>query len=174
MPNETLAPKTPILSSKTLEKFSKTCGPELGHFEPLTSRRVLGRGRRHRPPTLHTRQPGRCATSERSRRPNFTANHRRTRPDRAGEAAAAATVGHRTFLDFSAILGHFRPTHISFPPFLDLLNSFRWSLFADSSPFERYDKNKVGRLLDRVLLPPQQPLDQGEGTDVFLVSWTFH
>ena len=106
MPNETLAPKTPILSSKTLEKFSKTCGPELGHFEPLTSHRVLGRGRRHRPPTLHTRQPGRCATSERSRRPNFTANHRRTRPDRTGEAAAATTVGHRTFLDF---FGHFRP-----------------------------------------------------------------
>ena len=57
---------------------------------------------------------------------------------------------------------------------LDLLNSFSWSLFADSSPFERYDKNKVGRLLDRVFRPPQQPLDQGEGIDVFLVSWAFH
>ena len=85
MPNETLAPKTPILSSKTLEKFSKTCGPELGHFKPLTSRRVLGRGKRHQPPTLHTRLPRRCAISERSRRANFTTNRRRTRRDLAGE-----------------------------------------------------------------------------------------
>ena len=70
--------------------------------------------------------------------------------------------------------GHFRPTHTSFPPVLDPLNSFPWSLFADSSLFERYDKNKVGRLLDLVFRPPQQPLDQGEGTDVFLVSLAFH
>ena len=138
------SPKTPILSSKTLEKFSKTCGPELGHFQPLASRRVLGRGRCHRPPTLHTHRPGRCATSGRSRQPNFTANRHRTRPDRVGEAAAAATMGHRAFLDFPAISGHFRPTQTSFPPFMDPLNSFPWSLFADSSPFERYDKNKVG------------------------------
>ena len=174
MPNETLAPKTPILSSKTLEKFSKTCGPELGHFELLASHRVLGRGRHHRPPTLHTRWPGRCATSGRSRRPNFTANRRRTLPDLAGEAAAAATVGHRTFLDFSAISGHFRPTLTSLPPFFDPLNSFPWSLFADSSPFESYDENKVGRRLDRVFRPPQQLLDQSNGTDEFLVSWAFH
>ena len=86
------------------------------------------------------------------------------------KAAAGSTVGHR----FSTFFGHFRPTHTSFPPFLDPLNSFLWSLFADSSPFERYDKNKVGRLLDRVFRPPQQPLDKGEGTDVFLVSWAFH
>ena len=70
-------------------------------------------------------------------------------------------MGHRKFLDFSAILGHFRPTHTSFPPFLDPLNSSTWSLFADSSPFESYDKNKVGLLLDRVFRPPQQLLDQG-------------
>ena len=42
----------------------------------------------------------------------------------AGEAAAAATVGHWYFLDFSAISGHFRPPHSSFPPFLDPLNPF--------------------------------------------------
>ena len=84
--------------------------------------------------------------------------------------AAAANLGHRIFVFF----GHLKPTHTSIPPFLDPLNSFSWSLFEDSSPFERYDKNKVGRLLDRVLWPPQQPLDQGEGTDVFLVSWAFH
>ena len=86
------------------------------------------------------------------------------------KAAMAANLGCRIFVFF----GHFRQPHTSFPPFLDPMNSFTWSLFADSSPFERYDKNKVGRLLDRVFRPPQQPLDQGEGTDVFLVSWAFH
>ena len=86
------------------------------------------------------------------------------------KAMAASNLGRRIFV-FS---GHFRPTHTSFPPFLDPLNSFPRSLFTDSSLFERYDKNKVGRLLVRVFRPPQQPLDQGEGTDVFLVSWYFH
>ena len=86
------------------------------------------------------------------------------------KAAAAANFGRRIFV-FS---GHFRPTHSSFPPFLDPLNSFPWSFSADSSPFERYGKNKFGRMLDRVFRPPQQPLDQGESTDVFLVSWAFH
>ena len=85
-------------------------------------------------------------------------------------AAAAANLGRKIFV-FS---GHFRPTHTSFPPFLDPLNSFQWSFSLDSSPFERYGKNKFDRLLDRVFRPPQQPLDQGKGTDVFLVSWAFH
>ena len=99
------------------------------------------------------------------------------RPSAAGrvriapaKSVAIANLGSRIFVFF----GHFRPTHTSFPPFLDPLNSFPWSLFADSSPFERYDKNKVGRMLDLVFRPPQQPLDQGDGTDVFLVSWAFH
>ena len=61
-------------------------------------------------------------------------------------AAAAATVGHRILL---------------------------FSFSSDSSPFERYDENKFGRRLDRVFWPPQQPLDQGKGTVVFLVSWDF-
>ena len=86
------------------------------------------------------------------------------------KAAAAANLGRRIFMFFS----HFRPTHNSFPPFLDPLNSFPWSFSLDSSPFERYCKNKFGRLLDRVFRPPQQPLDQDESTDVFLVSWAFH
>ena len=89
---------------------------------------------------------------------------------KSAKAAAAANLGRRIFV-FS---GHFRPTHTSFSSFLDPLNSFLWSVFSYSSPFERYDKNKVGRLLDRVFRPPQQPLDQGEGIDVFLVSWDFH
>ena len=89
---------------------------------------------------------------------------------RLAKATTAANLGRRIFMFF----GHLRPTHTSFPPFVDPLNSFPWSLFADSSPFKRYDKSKVGRLLDRVFRPPQQPLDQGEGTDVFLVSCAFH
>ena len=95
------------------------------------------------------------------------AGHARIRP---AKAAAAANLGSRIFV-FSS---HFRPTHSSFQPFLDPLNSFPWSFSPDSSPFERYGKNKFGRLLDRVFRPPQQPLDQGESTDVFLVSWAFH
>ena len=99
------------------------------------------------------------------------------RPSAAGrarigqaKAASSANLGRRIFVFFV----HFRHTHTSFPPFLDPLNSFSWSVFAYSSPFERYDKKKVGRLLDRDFRPPQQPLDQGEGTDMFLVSWAFH
>ena len=88
----------------------------------------------------------------------------------AKAAAAAANLDRRIFV-FS---GHLKPTHTSFPPFLDPLNSFPWPFSLDSSTFERYDKNKLGRLLDRVFRPPHQPLDQGKGTDVFLVSWALH
>ena len=65
---------------------------------------------------------------------------------------AAALVCHQNF----QLSGHFMPPHTSLPPFLDPLNSFPWSLFADSSPFESYDENKVGRRLDRVFRPPQR------------------
>ena len=99
------------------------------------------------------------------------------RPDATGrariepeKAAAASNFGRRIFV-FS---GHSKPTHTSFPPFFDPLNSFSWSFSLDSSPFERYSKNKFDRLLDRVFRPPQQPLDQGKGTDVFLISCDFH
>ena len=95
-------------------------------------------------------------------------------PGSGRRSGAAATVGNRAFRDFSAISGHVQPTHSSFPPFLDPLNSFPWSLFADSSPFESYDENKVGQQLDRVFRPPQRLLDQGNGIDEFLVSWAFH
>ena len=84
--------------------------------------------------------------------------------------AAAATLGRRIL----SFYGHFKPAHTSLPSFLDPLNSFPFSFSPDSSPFERYDKNKFGRLLDRVFRPPQPPLDQGESTDLFLVSWAFH
>ena len=85
-------------------------------------------------------------------------------------AEAAANLGRWIFV-FS---GHYRPTHTSFPQFLDPLNSFPWSFSPDSSPFVRYGKKKFVRLLDQVFRPPQQPLDQDKGTDVFLVSWAFH
>ena len=75
---------------------------------------------------------------------------RRTTVGRAqighANSVAAATVGRRILM-FS---GHSRTIHSSLPPFLDPLNTFPWSLFADSSPFERYDENKFGILLDRV------------------------
>ena len=174
MPNETLAPKTPFLNSKNLEDLSKLLDPSWVILEPLASHLILDQRRLLRPTTVHTRRPRRCATSGRSHRCNFTVSRRRTRPDRAGEAAAAATVGHRISLDFPAISGHFRPPHSSFPPFLDPLNSFPWSLFADSSPFGSYNENKIGRRLDRVFRPPQRLLDQGNGTNEFLVSWAFH
>ena len=100
-----------------------------------------------------------------------------SRPANAGRpqielenTAIATTLGRRIL----SIFGHFRLTHTSFLPFLDPLNSFPWSFSLDSSQFERYNKNKFSRLLDRVFLPSQKPLDQGEGTDVFLVSWAFH
>ena len=103
-------------------------------------------------------------------------DHRReiSRPIAAGRArigpanaAAAATLGRRILLFF----GHSRPIHISLPPFLDPLNSIPWSFSSDSTPFERYDKNKFGRRLDRVFRPLQQLLDQGKETAMFLVSW---
>ena len=86
------------------------------------------------------------------------------------KTTAVASVCRRIF-QFS---GHFRPPHSSFQPFLDPLYSFPWSLFADSSPFGSYDENKVGRRLDQVFRPPQRLLDQGNGTDEFLISWAFH
>ena len=142
-------------------------------FCSLESRERSDQTRHHRRELL-TRRTGRCATSGRSRRPNFTANRRRTRRDRAGEAAAATTVGHRYFHGFPAISGHFQPPHRSFPPFVDLLNSSTWSLFADFAPFGSYNKNEISRSLDRVFRPPQRLLDQGNGTNEFLVSWAFH
>ena len=169
MPNRTLPPKHSFSAPKTLEKLPKTVNPELGRFDPFSGQSGFGRGRRFWPPTLYAHRPGRRSTARRPCRPNFTVNRRRTRSDQAGESGGAATVGHR----FSSFFSHSRPTHTSLPPFLDPLNSFLWSFSSDSSPFKRYDENKFGRRLDRVFRPPQQPLDQGKGTAVFLVSWAF-
>ena len=71
-----------------------------------------------------------------------------SRPIDAGRAGiwpekttTVASVYRRIFQFF----GHLRPPYSSFLPFLDPLNSFPWSLFADSSPFGSYNENKVGR-----------------------------
>ena len=145
MPNRTLAPKHSFSAPKTLGKLPKTVNSELGRFAQFLGQSGFGRGRRFRPPPLYTRRPGRRSTARRHFRPNFTVNRRRTRSDRADERSeTASTVGCR----FSSFSGNSRPTHTSLPPFLDHLNSFPWSFFSDSSPFERYDENKFGRRLD--------------------------
>ena len=119
-------------------------------------------------PCARTRQGGAPPSDDLHRgisRP-ATAGHARIRP---ANTAAAATLGRR----ISPFFGHSSPAHTSLPPFLDPLNSFPGFFSLDSSPFERYDKKKFDRWLDRVFRPPHQPLDQGKGTDVFLVSWAF-
>ena len=117
----------------------------------------------------HTRQGGASPPDDLGRKVSQPTASGRARIGPTN-AAAAATLGRRIFV-FSS---HFKPTHTSFSPFLDPLNSFPRSFSPDSSPFESYGKNKFGRLLDRVFRPPQQPLDQGKGTDAFLISWAFH
>ena len=104
--------------------------------------------------------------------PQDEAGREISRPTDAGRAGiwpekttTAASVCRRIFRFF----GHFKPPHSSFPPFLDPLNSFPWSLFADSSPFRSYDENKVGRRLDRVFRPPQPLLDK---VMVLMSSWS--
>ena len=91
-----------------------------------------------------------------------------SRPTAAGRARIGPVNGRLWppwVAGFLCFFGHFRPTHTSFPPFLDPMNSFPWSFSLDSSPFESYGKNKFGRLLDQVFRPPQQPLDQGIHTE---------
>ena len=104
--------------------------------------------------------------------------HGQPPPDPPGSCRRSGGGGHResqeVFQLFRPFFGHFKPPHSSFPPFLDPLNSFPWSLFADSSLFESYNENKIGRRLDRVFRPPQRLLAQGNDTDEFLVSWDFH
>ena len=90
--------------------------------------------------------------------------------DRAGEGGGGGKFGSPDFFVFRPFQANPYLLSTIFGP-SELISVVP---FTDSSPFERYDKNKVGRLLDRVFRPPPQPLDQGEGTDVFMVSWAFH
>ena len=74
--------------------------PELGRFELLLDQTGFGRGRRFRPPPCCTRRPGRSAATRRLCRPNFTANHRRTSPDQAGERDGDRHGGSSDFVVF--------------------------------------------------------------------------
>ena len=120
-------------------------------------------------------------TGPRGAPPPNDAGRKILRPTAAGSVGigpanptAAAPFSHLSFVILQPFSGHFRPPHSSFPSFLDLLNSSTWSLFADFTPFGSYNKNEIGRSLDRVFRPPQRLLDQGNGTNEFLVSWAFH
>ena len=144
--------------------------PELGRFDPFLGRSGFSRGSRFRHHyCIRIGQGGAPPPDDLGRKIYLLAAAGRARIGPAN-TTAAATLGCRILSFF----GHLRSTHTSLSPFFDPLNSFPWSFSPDSSPFERYDKNKFDRLLDRVFRPPQQPLDQGKGTDVFLVSCSFH
>ena len=161
MPSEDPTPKLE-------RKSQKPKNPELGRFDPFLGRSAVGADSGHHYCT-RAKQGGAPPPDDLHRKISWPTAAGRARIEPAN-SAVAANLGRRIFVFF----GHFWPTHTSFPPFLDPLNSFPWSFSPDSSSFERYDKNKFGRLLDRVFRPPQQPLDQGKGTDMFLVSWDFH
>ena len=94
--------------------------------------------------------------------------HGQPPPDAPGSGRRSGDGGHRDHRTVLYFSGHFRPPHSSFPPFLDPLNSFPWSLFADSTPFGSYNENEIGQRLDRVFRLPQRLLDQGNGTNEFL------
>ena len=84
-------------------------------------------------------------------------------------AAAGAKVGRR----ISPFFQPFQADPYLPPPIFGPSELIPVSFFTDSSQFERYDENRFGRLLDRLFRLLQQPLDQGKGTDVFMVSWAF-
>ena len=166
---ETLATKQHLSSQNPKRKLSKPGTP----FGPSSHlRAVRNRTRRG------TTDGSYCTrTGPRGAPPPDDAGRKILGPTAAGRAGiwptnptAAAPFSHPSFV----ISGHFRPPHSSLPPFLDLLNSSTWSLFADFAPFGSYNENEIGRSLDWVFRPPQRLLDQGNGTNEFLVSWDFH
>ena len=166
---ETLATKQHLSSQNPKRKLSKP-GTPFGPSSHLLA--VRDRTRQG------TNDGSYCTRAEpRGAPPPDDAGRKILRPTTAGRAGiwpanqtAAAPFSHLSFV----ISSHFRPPHSSFPPFLDLLNSSTWSLFADFVPFGSYNENEIGRSLDRVFRPPQRLLDQGNGTNEFLVSWAFH
>ena len=169
---ETLATKQHLSSQNPKRKLSKPGTP----FGPSSHlRAVRDQTRRGTTDGSYCTHAGpRGAPLSDDSAVKFTANRRRTRRDLAGEPDGGCTVFSYEFCDFRSFFGHFRPPHSSFPPFLDLLNSSTWSLFADFSQFGSYNENEIGRSLDRVFRPPLRLLDQGNGTNEFLVSWAFH
>ena len=173
IPNENPSPKQHLSSQNPKRKLSKP-GTPFGPSSHLRS--VRNRTRRGTTGQIYctrARPPGAP--------PPDDAVRKISRPIAAGCAGiwpenptAAAPIFHLSFCDFRPFSDHLRPPHSSFPPFLDLLNSSTWSLFADFAPFGSYIENEIGRSLDRVFWPPQRLFDQGNGTIEFLVSWAFH
>ena len=172
MPNRNLSHKTTL----ELPKLSKPGTP----FGPSSHlRTVRNRTRRGTTDGSYCTRAG-----LRGAPPPDDAGRKILRPTAVGLAGtwsanptAAAPFSHMSFVisgHFPATSGHIRPLHSSFPPFLDLLNSSTWSLFADLAPFGSYNENEIDRSLDQVFRQPQQLLDQGNGTNEFLVSWAFH
>ena len=150
MPKETLAPKTPLELPKP-HKSSPNLWTRVRSFGPL---RAMGDWTKEGTTGHHSA----TRTGLGGAPPPEEAGREISRPTDSGRTGiwlekmtASASVCRRNFRFFD----HFKPPHSSFTPFLDPLNSFPWSLFADSSPFESYDKNKVGRRLDQVFRPPQ-------------------
>ena len=173
IPNENPSPKQHLSSQNPKRKLSKPGTP----FGPSSHLRAMRnrtrRGTTGRSYCTRAGPPGAPQPDDAGRKISLP-----TAAGRAGiwpaNPTAAAPIFHLSFVIFShfpATSGH---PHSSFPLFLDLLNSSTWSLFADSSPFGSYNKNKIGRSLDRVFRPPQLLFDQGNGTIEFLVSWAFH
>ena len=162
---ETLATKQHLSSQNSKRKLSKPGTP----FGPSSHlRAVRDRTRRG------TTDGSYCTRAEPRGAPlPDDAGRKILRPTAAGPDGGC-TVFSPEFCDFRPFSGHFRPPHSSFPPFLDLLNSSTWSLFADFGPFGSYNENEIGRTLDRVFRPPQRLLDHVNGTNKFLVSWAFH
>ena len=170
---ETLATKQHLSSQNPKRKLSKLRTP----FGPSSHlRAVRNRTRRGTTDGSYCTRAG-----TRGAPPPDDAGRKILRPTSAGRVGiwpanptAATPFSHLSFCDFRPFSDHLRPPHCSFPSFLDLLNSSTWSLFADFAPFGSYNENEIGRSLDRVFRPPQRLLDQGNGTNEFLVSWSFH
>ena len=145
---ETLATKQHLSSQKPKRKLSKPRTP----FGPRSHLRAV-RNRTRRGTTDRSY----CTRAiPRGAPPPDDAGRKILRPTTAGRAGIWPVNPTATapFYDFWPFFGHFRPPHSSFQPFLDLRNSFKWSLFADFVPFGSYNENEIGRSLDRVFRPP--------------------
>ena len=146
---ETLATKQHLSSQNPKRKLSKPGTP----FGPSSHLRAV------RDQTRRGTINGSYCTCARpiGAPPPDDAGSKILRPTAVGRAriwpANPTTVAPFSHLSF-VISGHFRPPHSSFPPFLDLLNSSTWSLFAYFAPFGSFNENEIGRILDRVFQPP--------------------
>ena len=144
MPKRVPSPKI-LISALNPEKNSpRPVDPELGRFDPFLGQSGLCVGDYfgHHP----------CTRAGQGGRPRLGdlagQKSRQTAAGRAQIGPANATTVANLGRRISPFSSHSRPTHTSLTPFLDPLNSFPWSFFADSSPLERYDEKKFGPRLD--------------------------